>query len=158
MSSAKQFGPVLKMVVCISILPLQLILWPVVGIVGSVLGGAAYGLLSPVFETFQAVGEGKTNQLYHCFYVCVWLFNSYISFHQSCCCLHNIDLCFSPFGRMELWARLREASLLWGILWMSVTIHTSQLWMTWKLKVLLMQSIMKSGMSCSASQNVRMLL
>ncbi|KAL6135854.1 hypothetical protein ACLB2K_068079 [Fragaria x ananassa] len=66
--SAEQFGPVLKMVVCISILPLQLILWPVVGIVGSVLGGAAYGLLSPVFETFQAVGEGKTNQLYHCFY------------------------------------------------------------------------------------------
>lgn len=71
MSSAKQFGPVLKIVVCISVLPIQLILWPVVGIVGSVLGGAAYGFYSPVFATFQAVGEGKTNQLYHCFYVCV---------------------------------------------------------------------------------------
>lgn len=66
--SAKQFGPVLKIVVCISVLPIQLILWPVVGIVGSVLGGAAYGFYSPVFATFQAVGEGKTNQLYHCFY------------------------------------------------------------------------------------------
>lgn len=164
-SSAKQFGPVLKIVVCVSVLPIQLILWPVVGIVGSVLGGAAYGFYSPVFATFQAVGEGKTKQLYHCFYVCVWLSSCDNSFfllcrnHSSLVAFHKRDFCFASFRRMELWARLRGASLLWGILGMSVITHTSPLWMTWKVKVLQMQNIMKSGMlSCSAPQNVRMLV
>ncbi|VVA17850.1 PREDICTED: membrane [Prunus dulcis] len=72
MFRAKRYGPALKIVVCIFVLPVQLILWPVVGIVGSIVGGAAYGFLSPVMETFQAVGEGKTNQLYHCFYDGIW--------------------------------------------------------------------------------------
>lgn len=71
MSRAKRYGPALKIVVCIFALPVQLILWTVVGIVGNIVGGAAYGFLSPVMQTFQAVGEGKTNQLYHCFYVCL---------------------------------------------------------------------------------------
>ncbi|PON95235.1 Transmembrane protein [Trema orientale] len=64
----KKLGPVLKLVLCISILPAALILWPVIGILGSIVGGAAYGLLSPILATFEAVGEGRTNQLYHCFY------------------------------------------------------------------------------------------
>ena len=66
---AKQVGPVLKILLspCIFIL---LILWPVVGILASILGGALYGFLSPMFATFDAVGEGKTNEFYHCLYVC----------------------------------------------------------------------------------------
>lgn len=67
---AKKLGPVLKLVLCVSVLPALLILWPVVGILGSIVGGAAYGFLSPVMATFKAVEEGKTNKLYHCFYVC----------------------------------------------------------------------------------------
>ncbi|KAG5527135.1 hypothetical protein RHGRI_028153 [Rhododendron griersonianum] len=61
---SKQFGPVLKLVLwlCISVL---LIIWPTIGIVGSIIGGAAYGLLAPVFATFSAVGEGKTDQFFH---------------------------------------------------------------------------------------------
>ena len=66
---AKKLGPVLKLVLCISVLPVLLISWPVVGILGSIVGGAAYGFLSPILATFKAVGEGRTDQLYHCFSV-----------------------------------------------------------------------------------------
>ncbi|KAI5604630.1 hypothetical protein POPTR_001G338900v4 [Populus trichocarpa] len=67
----KHIGPVLKIVLCIC-LPATLILWLVLGIVGSIIGGALYGLLSPIFATFDAVGERKTNMLYHCFYDGTW--------------------------------------------------------------------------------------
>lgn len=67
----KHIGPVLKIVLCIC-LPVTLILWLVLGIVGSIIGGALYGLLSPIFATFDAVGERKTNMLYHCFYDGTW--------------------------------------------------------------------------------------
>ncbi|GKV07857.1 hypothetical protein SLEP1_g19566 [Rubroshorea leprosula] len=68
---AKQLGPVLKLVVCLAI-PVLLILWTVVGIVGSIIGGTLYGFLSPIFSTFDAVGEGKTNVFFHCFYDGTW--------------------------------------------------------------------------------------
>ncbi|GKV52382.1 hypothetical protein SLEP1_g58968 [Rubroshorea leprosula] len=64
---AKQLGPLLKLVVCICI-PVLLILWTVFSIVGSIIGGTLYGFLSPIFATFDAVGEGKTDVTFHCFY------------------------------------------------------------------------------------------
>nr|VDD61670.1 unnamed protein product [Brassica oleracea] len=70
-SSAKQLGPILKLFLCLC-LPLGIILWVVVSIVGSLLGGAVYGFLSPIFATFDAVGEGKSNPLFHCFYDGTW--------------------------------------------------------------------------------------
>ncbi|KAK4392925.1 putative membrane protein [Sesamum angolense] len=63
--STKQFGPALKLVLSICIAAV-LISWPPVGIACSLLCGAAYGLLAPIFATFQAVNEGKTNKFYHC--------------------------------------------------------------------------------------------
>ncbi|XP_009340850.2 uncharacterized membrane protein At3g27390 [Pyrus x bretschneideri] len=69
---SKRLGPVLKIVNCLCVLPIVLILWPVVGIVGSILGGAAFGFFSPIMGTFEAVGEGKTDKLYHCFYDGTW--------------------------------------------------------------------------------------
>ncbi|XP_057542820.1 uncharacterized membrane protein At3g27390-like [Amaranthus tricolor] len=68
---AKQVGPVLKLVLCPFIF-VVLILWPIVGIVASVIGGATYGFLSPVFATFDAVGEGKENEFYHSVYDGTW--------------------------------------------------------------------------------------
>ncbi|XP_031405550.1 uncharacterized membrane protein At3g27390-like isoform X1 [Punica granatum] len=68
---AKRIGPVLKLILFIC-LPAPLILWPVVAIVGSVVGGILYGFLSPIFATFDAVGEGKTNEIFHCFYDGTW--------------------------------------------------------------------------------------
>ncbi|KAJ8749972.1 hypothetical protein K2173_013887 [Erythroxylum novogranatense] len=68
---AKQLGPVMKLVLCL-LLPAALVLWPVVVIVGSIVGGALYGFLSPIFATFEAVGEGKSNKLFCCFYDGTW--------------------------------------------------------------------------------------
>ncbi|CAA7055206.1 unnamed protein product [Microthlaspi erraticum] len=70
-SSAKQLGPILKIFLCLCI-PLSIIVWLVVSIIGSILGGAIYGFLSPIFATFDAVGEGKSNPLFHCFYDGTW--------------------------------------------------------------------------------------
>lgn len=67
---AKQLGPFLKLVICICALPVLLLSYPVVGIIGSIVGGAAYGYLSPIFATFEAVEEGKDDKLFHCFVVC----------------------------------------------------------------------------------------
>lgn len=64
---AKQFGPILKFVLCVGV-SVPLILWPVVAIGGSILGGAAYGFLAPLMATFDAVGEGKANDFIHCLY------------------------------------------------------------------------------------------
>ena len=64
----KRFGLVLKIVVLLS-LPVPLLLWPVVGIVGSLLGGIGYGYFTPLLSTFEAVGENVTDKFYHCFTV-----------------------------------------------------------------------------------------
>ncbi|KAH1193124.1 putative membrane protein [Glycine max] len=44
----------------------------VAGIVGSVIGGAAYGFFAPIFATFEAVEGGKENKLFHCFIDGTW--------------------------------------------------------------------------------------
>ncbi|TXG55590.1 hypothetical protein EZV62_020846 [Acer yangbiense] len=62
----KRLGPVLKMVVVVA-LPVPLILWPIVGIVGSLLGGIGFGFFAPLFATFEAVGENVADKCYHCF-------------------------------------------------------------------------------------------
>ncbi|XVF57896.1 hypothetical protein PTKIN_Ptkin07bG0019500 [Pterospermum kingtungense] len=67
----KLLGPYLKLVICVC-LPVVLILWMVVGIVGSIIGGILYGFLSPIFATFDAVGEGKTSVFIHCFFDGTW--------------------------------------------------------------------------------------
>ncbi|KAJ0230106.1 putative membrane protein [Hirschfeldia incana] len=69
--SAKQIGPILKLFICLC-LPGAIILWPILGILASVLGGALYGFLSPIFATFDAVGQGKPSPLVHCFYDGTW--------------------------------------------------------------------------------------
>lgn len=69
---SKKLGPELKFVTCTFLLPLVLILWPVIGIVGSVIGGAAYGFIAPIFATFGAVEGGKQNKLLHCFIDGTW--------------------------------------------------------------------------------------
>ncbi|CAN8253759.1 unnamed protein product [Cochlearia groenlandica] len=69
--SAKQIGPILKLFICLC-LPVGIILWLVLGVLGSVLGSALYGFLSPIFATFDAVGEGKSYPFFHCFYDGTW--------------------------------------------------------------------------------------
>ncbi|KAL4577146.1 hypothetical protein LXL04_013249 [Taraxacum kok-saghyz] len=69
--SAKRLGPVMKVVVCI-LVALPLAFWPVCVVVGSIIGGLAYGFLGPVFGTFKAVSEGKTDKFRHCFIDGTW--------------------------------------------------------------------------------------
>ncbi|XP_028778555.1 uncharacterized membrane protein At3g27390 [Neltuma alba] len=69
---AKQLGPIVKFVICTCVLPVLLILWPVVGIVGSIIGGAAYGFFQPILATFEAVGEGRSDTFYHCIVDGTW--------------------------------------------------------------------------------------
>ncbi|KAM0940803.1 putative membrane protein [Dioscorea sansibarensis] len=68
---AKRLGPILKIVLCIGI-SLILVLWPPVGILSSILAGVGYGFLAPIIATFEAVGEGKTNMFFHCFWDGTW--------------------------------------------------------------------------------------
>ncbi|XP_047965495.1 uncharacterized membrane protein At3g27390-like [Salvia hispanica] len=95
--STKQFGPGLKLVLCICI-PIFVIAWPPVGIACAVFGGAAYGLLAPMFATFQAIEEGKTDKFYHCIYdgICSTLKGSFTIIRDF------LDVCFfSYFSIMD---------------------------------------------------------
>ncbi|KAI3465553.1 hypothetical protein Pfo_022216 [Paulownia fortunei] len=65
-AKSKRLGWILKNLVLIS-LPVPLILWPVIAIVGSILGGIGYGFFAPLIATFEAVGENVTDKWYHCF-------------------------------------------------------------------------------------------
>ncbi|KAI4331555.1 hypothetical protein MLD38_029734 [Melastoma candidum] len=64
--STKRLALILKILVLL-LLPVPLVLWPVVAIIGSLLGGVAYGVFSPLLATFEAVGENVADKLFHCF-------------------------------------------------------------------------------------------
>ncbi|CAI8597889.1 unnamed protein product [Vicia faba] len=96
-----RFGVVFKVVVLIC-LPLPLLLWPVVGIVSSILGGIGYGFFAPLFATFEAVGEKVKDKFYHCF-----IDGCCSTIKTSCTVVEDvIDFCFhSYFSYMD---ELRE--------------------------------------------------
>ncbi|XP_019458168.1 PREDICTED: uncharacterized membrane protein At3g27390 isoform X1 [Lupinus angustifolius] len=91
--SARQLGPFLKVLICICVLPLLLISLLVVGIVGSIVGGAAFGFLSPIFATFEAIKEGKENKLFHCFIDGMWS-----TIEKSCMVVNDVkDVSFHSY-------------------------------------------------------------
>lgn len=85
-------GPVVKLLLLISVSGI-LVLWLIVGVVGSVLAGLAYGFLAPVMATFDAVGEGKERPLVHCFVV-------YLSFYLLWYYFELFCLCPLPFFKL----------------------------------------------------------
>ncbi|KAL3753130.1 hypothetical protein ACJRO7_000516 [Eucalyptus globulus] len=88
----KRLGLILKILV-LMMLPVPLVLWPVVGIAGSVLGGVAYGVFAPLIATFEAVGENVTDKLYHCFLDGLWS-----TVEGSCTVVRDFtDFCFHSF-------------------------------------------------------------
>ncbi|XP_044494303.1 uncharacterized membrane protein At3g27390 [Mangifera indica] len=93
----KRLGPVLKIVVLI-VLPLPLILWPIIGIIGSLLGGISYGFFTPLFATFEVAGENFTDKFYHCF-----VDGCLSTIKSSCRSVQDfIDFCFhSYFSYMD---------------------------------------------------------
>lgn len=144
---AKLLGPVLKLLICVC-LPVLLILWVVVAIVGSIIGGILYGFLSPIFATFDAVGEGKTNVFFHCFYVCLRYpcsDNLFTCVNFSCSSIFGGRLIYCSACRMVLGALSREASLLSGISMMFVSIPSPHIWKSCNRKSLQMENTMRSG-------------
>ncbi|KAL2327164.1 hypothetical protein Fmac_020591 [Flemingia macrophylla] len=98
-----KLGLVFKVVV-LMLLPLPVLLWPIVGIVGSLLSGIGYGFFSPLLATFQAVGEvdSVSHKIHHCFIDGCWS-----TIQRSCMVVQDVtDFCFhSYFSFMD---ELRE--------------------------------------------------
>lgn len=68
---SKQFGPILKLVLCLTVSVL-LVPWLLIVIILSCIGGILFGLLAPLFATFKAIDKEKTDKFYHCFYDGTW--------------------------------------------------------------------------------------
>ncbi|GMI69172.1 hypothetical protein like AT4G12680 [Hibiscus trionum] len=62
----KRLGMVLKIVVLVSLI-VPLVLWPVVAVVGSLVGGLGYGFFAPLIATFEASGQNAMDKCHHCF-------------------------------------------------------------------------------------------
>ncbi|XP_077233168.1 putative membrane protein At3g27390 isoform X1 [Tasmannia lanceolata] len=67
----KKFGALLKGVLFLS-LPVPLLLWLIMGIIGSFFMGLGYGLFSPLMATFEAIAEGIQNKIVRCFMDGTW--------------------------------------------------------------------------------------
>ncbi|CAN6232328.1 unnamed protein product [Urochloa humidicola] len=67
----KMVGPIVKVLLLIAATVI-LVLWLIIGIMGSILAGLGYGFLAPAMATFDAVGEGKEKPLVHCFLDGTW--------------------------------------------------------------------------------------
>ncbi|XP_057796706.1 uncharacterized membrane protein At3g27390 isoform X2 [Salvia miltiorrhiza] len=96
-SKSKRVGWILKILVLVS-LPLPLILWPVMAMVGSILGGVGYGFFAPLIATFEAVGADVTYKCYHCF-----IDGCFSTVEGSCTVVRDFtDFCFhSYFSYMD---------------------------------------------------------
>ncbi|KAL6329985.1 hypothetical protein AAG906_039900 [Vitis piasezkii] len=100
-TKTKRLGLVVKVLALIS-LPLPLLLWPILAIVGSLLGGLGYGFFAPLVATFEAVGETTTDKFFYCFIDGCWS-----TIIGSCTVVRDFtDFCFhSYFSYMD---ELRE--------------------------------------------------
>ncbi|XP_010557726.1 PREDICTED: uncharacterized membrane protein At3g27390 isoform X2 [Tarenaya hassleriana] len=101
LARTERIGLILKIMALI-LFPVPLILWPIIGIAGSLLGGIAYGFFTPLMATFEAVGESVTSKCYHCF-----IDGSFSTVKGSCTTVRDFtDFCFhSYFSYMD---ELRE--------------------------------------------------
>ncbi|XP_039131339.1 uncharacterized membrane protein At3g27390 isoform X2 [Dioscorea cayenensis subsp. rotundata] len=93
----RRFGLTLKMLVLV-VLPVPLVLWPVLGVLGSLALGIGYGYFTPLIATFEAVGEHVADKLYHCFIDGCWS-----SIRGGCTVVSDfLDVCFhSYFSYMD---------------------------------------------------------
>ncbi|PON44235.1 Transmembrane protein [Parasponia andersonii] len=94
---SKRLGLVLKVVVLV-LLAVPLVLWPILGIVLSLLGGIGYGIFAPLIATFEARGQNFTDKFYHCF-----ADGSWSTIKGSCTVVRDLmDFCFhSYFSYMD---------------------------------------------------------
>ncbi|KAL8506909.1 hypothetical protein ACS0TY_017702 [Phlomoides rotata] len=91
-AKSKRLGWILKILVLFT-LPVPLILWPIMTIIGSVLGGIGYGFFAPLIATFEAVGGTVTDKWYHCF-----VDGCFTTIESSCTVVRDFtDFCFHSY-------------------------------------------------------------
>lgn len=91
-AKSKRLGWILKILVLFS-LPAPLILWPVMAIVGSIVGGVGYGFFAPLIATFEAVGSNVADKCYHCF-----MDGLFSTLESSCTVVRDFtDFCFHSY-------------------------------------------------------------
>lgn len=91
-AKAKQLGLALKVILLLA-LPVPLILWIGLGIIGSIFVGISYGILAPLMATFEANGEGRKNEFKHCFIRGTWS-----TILGSCTVVRDFkDVCFYSY-------------------------------------------------------------
>lgn len=91
-AKSKRLGWILKILVLFS-LPVPLILWPVMAIVGSIVGGVGYGFFAPLIATFEAVGANVADKCYHCF-----MDGLFSTLESSCTVVRDFtDFCFHSY-------------------------------------------------------------
>lgn len=66
----KRIGLTLKILLLVS-LPVPLVVWPILGIAGSLLVGIGHGFFTPLIETFEASGATLSDKFFHYFVVSV---------------------------------------------------------------------------------------
>ncbi|KAH9602448.1 hypothetical protein KSS87_010877 [Heliosperma pusillum] len=93
----KKLGIVVKILLLLC-LPVPLLLWLIVGIAGSFLGGAAFGFFAPLLATFEALGENATDKFYHTI-----LDGCLSTLQEACTAVRDFtDFCFhSYFSYMD---------------------------------------------------------
>ncbi|KAM0070955.1 putative membrane protein [Helianthus debilis subsp. tardiflorus] len=88
----KRLGWVLKMVI-IFLLFLPLVLWPLVAVAGSLLGGIGFGFFAPLIATFEVIGTDHKDKCFHCF-----VDGCYSTLEGSCTVVRDFtDLCFHSY-------------------------------------------------------------
>ncbi|GJV34723.1 uncharacterized membrane protein isoform X1 [Tanacetum coccineum] len=88
----KRIGWVLKMVT-ILLLPFPLVLWPVVAVVCSLLGGIGFGFFAPLIATFEVIGTDHKDKCFHCF-----VDGCYSTLETSCTVVRDFtDICFHSY-------------------------------------------------------------
>ncbi|XWS31113.1 hypothetical protein CRYUN_Cryun23aG0049800 [Craigia yunnanensis] len=151
-SKNKRLGLVLKIVVLISLVA-PLVLWPVVAIVASLLGGIGYAFFAPLIVTFEAVGHNAVDKCYHCFARFAYIFLSCMNntfIHNasvvytnagkgSCIVVEDFtDFCFhSYFFYMDVKLSKLPGCLLVGLIGMLVDVPLITAVTLWKSPYLL---------------------
>ncbi|XP_071736698.1 uncharacterized membrane protein At3g27390 isoform X2 [Rutidosis leptorrhynchoides] len=88
----KRLGWVLKILI-LMLLPLPLVLWPVIAIVGSLIGGIGFGFFAPLIATFEVIGTDHKDKFFHCF-----VDGCYSTLEGSCTVVRDFtDFCFHSY-------------------------------------------------------------
>ncbi|KAK9676638.1 hypothetical protein RND81_11G090300 [Saponaria officinalis] len=90
--TTKKLGMTVKVLLLLG-LPVPLLIWPIVSVAGSFLGGVAFGYFAPLLATFEAVGENVADKFYHCI-----IDGCFSTLQEACTTVRDFtDFCFHSY-------------------------------------------------------------